>query len=394
VREGGVGDVAAASDRFAPGSRIDGGVFSVTLERGEGSLQGWVVVDSLVDSIAMGGIRMTDSVTEDEVRALARGMTEKLTLVGLPLGGAKAGVVSGTAAREDTLRSFGRAVAPLLHGGIHLGCDLGVTQSDRALIHEAAAYDVRNRPRSAGLRMDWATYWAPLTDVTGFGVGIATTTALERSGGGSRRVVVQGFGMVGRAAAEFLEACGHRVVAVADVLGTVAGPRGLPVSELIDVTDALGTIDRSRLPAEVTSSHEPDAWLDADAEVLVLAANKDAVHYGNVDRVRTDLVVEAGNLCCSLSAKATLTRRGVTVIPDVIANVGAAAVSGCALTGTVPFELPPRKMAAWLHEWVAVRVRRNTEDFLELAVSCDNPLPALVAARHDEPIFAGDVAGR
>jgi glutamate dehydrogenase (NAD(P)+) len=383
VRESGAGAVAPAAGGLADGSRIEGGVFTVTLDGGEGSLRGWVVVDSLVDSMAMGGIRMTDSVTEDEVRALAGGMTDKLTLVGLPLGGAKAGVVGGTAAREDTLRWFGRAVAPLLHGGVHLGCDLGVTQADRALVHEAAGYDVRERPRSSGLPMDWATYWAPLTDVTGFGVGIATTTALERSSGGSRRVVVQGFGMVGRAVAEFLEERGHRVVAVADVLGTVSDPRGLAVSKLVDVTDELGTIDRSRLPGGARSAPGSDAWLDVDADVLVLAANKDAIDAGNVHRVRTGLVVEAGNLCCTLPAKAALAERGVTVVPDVVANVGAAAVSGCALTGTVPFDLPPREMAAWLHEWVAVRVRRNTEDFLEIATSSDDPLSELLADRRD-----------
>jgi glutamate dehydrogenase (NAD(P)+) len=373
--------IGAATKSPAAGSRLDGGVLSVTLGSEDGSLEGWVVVDSLVDSIAMGGIRMTDSVTEGEVKALARGMTEKLTLVGLPIGGAKAGVVGGAAPREDTLWAFGRAVAPLLHGGIHLGCDLGVTQADRALIHEAAAYDVRKRPRSAALPMDWETYWAPLTDVTGFGVGIATTTALERLGSGSRRVVVQGFGMVGRAVAGFLQARGHRVVAVADVRGTVVGPHGLSISKLIAATDELGTIDRSRLPAEVSSSRLRDAWLDVDADVLVLAANKDAVHSGNVDRVRPGLVVEAGNLCCTGAAKAALDERGVTIVPDVVANVGAAAVSGCALTGTVPFDLPPRKMAVWLHEWVAVRVRRNTQDFLELGTSSDDPLSELLAAR-------------
>jgi glutamate dehydrogenase (NAD(P)+) len=361
----------------------------VTLDGEDDSLRGWVVVDSLVDSIAMGGIRMTDSVTEGEVRALARGMTEKLTLIGLPIGGAKAGVVGGASDRDQILRSFGRSVAPLLHGGVHLGCDLGVTQSDRALVHEAAGYDVRDRPRSAGLAMDWPTYWSPLTNVTGFGVGIATTTALERMGGGARRVVVQGFGMVGRAVAGFLQARGHRVVAVADVLGTVADPHGLSISELIAATDDLGTIDRRRLPAELTSNRQRDAWLDVDADVLVLAANKDAVDSGNVERVRPTLVVEAGNLCCTARAKAVLAERGVTIVPDVIANVGAAAVSGCALTGTVPFDLPPRKMAVWLHEWVAVRVRRNTEDFLELSRSSDDPLAALLATRRDEPAFAG-----
>ncbi|MFL6131024.1 MAG: Glu/Leu/Phe/Val dehydrogenase dimerization domain-containing protein [Mycobacteriales bacterium] len=373
----------AGPDRSGPAEVLDRGVFSVTFDGSGRSLTGWVVVDSLVDAIAMGGTRMTPSVTEAEVRALARAMTTKLGLVGLPIGGAKAGVVERDGGRNKLLRTFGRAVAPLLHGGIHLGCDLGVTQADRKLFHQAAGYDVRERPRSAGLPMDWAAYWAPLTDIVGFGVGVATLTALRRvSPRPGQRVVVQGFGMVGRAVATFLERAGHRVVGVADVLGTVSAAGGLPVDRLLAVTDPAGTLDRAALPPEVCCSAEPDAWLDVDTDVLVLAANRDAVDEHNVHRVRAGLVVEGGNLCCSAGAKAALSLAGTCLVPDVVANVGGAAAGGCALTGTVPFDLPPAQMAAWVHAFVERHVRQNTQDVLELAESsAGDPVPLLLAAR-------------
>ena len=362
---------------------MDRDVFSVTLDGSGRALTGWVVVDSLVDSMAMGGTRMTPDVTEEEVRALARGMTTKLGLVGLPIGGAKAGVVD-RGDRGGTLQAFGRAVAPLLHGGIHLGCDLGVTPSERALFHHAAGYDVRERPRSAGLPMDWGSYWAPLTDITGFGIGVATLTALERSArSGGSRVVVQGFGMVGRAVGTFLQGAGHRVVGIADVLGTLSAADGLPVDRLLALTDAHGTIDRAALPPEVVRSAEPDAWLDLDTDVLVLAANRHAVTTDNVHRLRAGLVVEGGNLCCSAGAKAMLAGAGIPVVPDVVANAGGACAGGCALTGTVPFDLPPAQMAAWVHDWVAERVRRNTREVLDIAESSPvDPVPVLLAARH------------
>ena len=362
---------------------IDRDVFSVTFDGSERALTGWVVVDSLVDSIAMGGTRMTPSVTEEEVRALARAMTTKLGLIGLPIGGAKAGVVQRDGSRTEQLRTYGRAVAPLLHGGIHLGCDLGVTQADRKLVYEAAGYDVRERPRSAGLPMDWGAYWAPLTGIAGFGVGVATVTALRRvSPRGGRRVVVQGFGMVGRAVASFLERAGHRLVGVVDVLGTVSAPGGLAVDRLLAATDPAGTIDRAALPPEVTCSAEPDAWLDLDTDVLVLAANRDAVDEHNVHRVRAGLVVEGGNLCCSSQAKATMSLAGVCVVPDVVANAGGAAAGGCALTGTVPFDLPPAQIAAWVHTFVERQVRRNTQEVLDIAESSSgDPVPLLLAAR-------------
>lgn len=358
-------------------------VLTVELHGNREPLHGWVVVDSLVESMAMGGTRMTSSVTEDEVRALAAGMTTKLALIGLPIGGAKAGIVAGTQRREDTLRAFGRVVAPLLRGGIHLGCDLGVNQADRAMFYSVAEYDVRRHARSSAMPVDWGTYWKPLVDITGFGVGVAALTALGRMPGpASRRVVVQGFGTVGRAVAKFLESRGHRIVGVADILGTVSSPGGLPVDSLLAGTDAAGNIDRSRLPASVTIADEPEAWLDVAADVLILAANMHAVNTANVERVRAELVLEGGNICCSPEAKRVMAARGVTVIPDVVANVGGAAAGGCALTGTVPFDLPSDQMTEWIFDWVGERVRRNTEDLLAIAAGGDaEPVPALLAAR-------------
>ena len=192
--------------------------------------------------------------------------------------------------------------------------------------------------------------------------------------------------MVGRSVAAFLEEHGHRVVGAADVLGTVSAPGGLPVGRLIAATDPAGTIDRRRLPNRVATSSRPEAWLDLDADVLVLAANKDAVNQDNAHRVRAGLVVEGGNLCCSARAKAALSLAGVTVIPDVVANAGGAAAGGCALTGTVPFDLPPKQMAAWVFDWVEAHVQRNTREVLEIAAaSATDPVAVLLASRRTAP---------
>ncbi|MEW2623437.1 Glu/Leu/Phe/Val dehydrogenase dimerization domain-containing protein [Streptomyces sp. NPDC048106] len=361
--------------------------FTVSLNGSGGPLKGWVVVDTLVDSLAMGGTRMTPDVTEEEVRALARGMTHKLTLVGLPIGGAKAGIVSDGTAREETLRTFGRTVAPLLHGGLHLGCDLGVTPADRAVFFAEAGYDPRRKNRAVDMPYDWRTYYEPLVDCTGHGVGVAALAALEQLHGatGSRRVVIQGFGTVGRAVARFLEARGHRIVGVADIEGTISAER-LPADDLIALTDSFGRIDRSRLPQEVTVSQEPEAWLDVDADVLVLAANHNAVNSANVHRLRAGLVVEGGNITVSPEAKLKMAVAGTTLVPDVVANVGGAAAAGLALARIVPFELPGDARKDWVFDWVATRVRNNTRDLLEIAAERpqSDPLPTLVSARRKE----------
>ncbi|RBQ17661.1 Glu/Leu/Phe/Val dehydrogenase [Spongiactinospora rosea] len=356
--------------------------FVVSLNGSGGPLKGWVVADSLVDGLAMGGVRMTASVTEDEVRGLARGMTEKLTLVGLPIGGAKGGIVSDGTGREETFRTFGRTVRPLLHGGIHLGIDLGVTPADRALFFAEAGYDPRHRARAVDMPMDWRTYYEPLVDCTGHGVGVSAVTALEAARHDKEaRVVIQGFGTVGRAVARFLEERGHRIVAVADVGGTISADR-LPVDGLIAITDSLGRIDRSRLPQGVTTCDESDGWLDVDADLLVLAANKDALNADNAYRLRAGLVVEGGNLCSSAEAKQKVAASGATLIPDVVANVGGAAAAGLAIARVVPFELAADARKDWVFGWVADRVRENTRDLLAAASGGSvDPLADLLAAR-------------
>ncbi|MFD1150238.1 Glu/Leu/Phe/Val dehydrogenase dimerization domain-containing protein [Saccharothrix hoggarensis] len=362
--------------------KVEEPAFSVAFNGDDKSIKGWVIADSLVDGWAMGGTRMTPNVTEEEVRGLARGMTQKLTLVGLPVGGAKAGIVDDGSDKKRTLEVFGRTVAPLLHGGIHLGADLGVGPAERNIFFEAAGYDPRKRPRAVPMPYDWRTYYEPLVDCTGHGVGVAAVVALEalrRDEPGT--VVIQGFGSVGRAVAQFLERRGHRIVGVADEFGTISGYH-LPSDALIAITDPLGRIDRTRLPQNVKVNPEPDAWLDVPADVLVLAAQKDAIHGGNVDRLTASLVVEGGNITTSPEAKVRMAAAGVTLVPDVVANVGGAAAAGLALTGTVPFELPGEARKRWVFDWVGARVERNTRDLLEIAAGrSGDPVPELVAAR-------------
>ncbi|MFJ9950267.1 Glu/Leu/Phe/Val dehydrogenase dimerization domain-containing protein [Kitasatospora sp. NPDC091207] len=359
--------------------------FAVHLNGSGGAIKGWVVVDSLVDGLAMGGTRMTTGVTEEEVAGLARDMTDKFTLAGLRIGGAKAGIVSDGSNREETFKTFGRTVKPLLHGGIHLGIDMGVTPADRAVFFAEAGYDPRFRLGAPDMPIDWRTYYEPLIDCTGHGVGVAAVTALEESGRtDSARVVVQGFGAVGRAVARFLEDRGHIVVGVADVQGTISADR-LPVADLVAITDEFGRIDRSRLPQGVTQSGEPDAWLDVDADLLILAAQKHAINADNAHRLRARLVVEGGNLASSAEGKAKVLAAGSTVVPGVIANIGGAGSAALAVTRVVPFHLEAEARKAWVFDWVGDRVRQNTRDLLEIAAGrAGDPLPELLAARRKE----------
>jgi glutamate dehydrogenase (NAD(P)+) len=157
----------------------------------------------------------------------------------------------------------------------------------------------------------------------GCGVAEATLTALDRAGvpHTGTRVSLQGLGTMGGATARFLSRAGLRIVAVADLKGTIANPAGLDVEALLAARDAHGTVDRSALlPGDLELPG--DAWLSADAEVLVPAAVSYAVDTGNQRHVTARWIVEAANMPVRPEAEPLLAARGVTVLPDVVVNSG------------------------------------------------------------------------
>lgn len=151
----------------------------------------------------------------------------------------------------------------------------------------------------------------------------AALAALDRSGVpySGTRVALQGLGTMGGATARFLTRAGLRVVAVADLKGTIANPAGLDVEALLAARDAHGTVDRSALrPGDRELAG--DAWLSAEADVLVPAAVSYAIDAANQERITARWVVEAANMPVRPEAELLLAARGVTVLPDVVVNSG------------------------------------------------------------------------
>jgi glutamate dehydrogenase (NAD(P)+) len=132
--------------------------------------------------------------------------------------------------------------------------------------------------------------------------------------------MVQGFGSMGGATARFLAAAGVPVVGVCDAVGVVHNPAGLDVERLLLTRDAFGCVDRGQLrPGDVELPGEQ--WLAVEAEILVPAAMSYVITESNVDDVGAALVVEAANGPTMPVAEEKLHARGVTVVPDFVANV-------------------------------------------------------------------------
>ncbi|MDT0472710.1 Glu/Leu/Phe/Val dehydrogenase dimerization domain-containing protein [Streptomyces sp. DSM 41014] len=306
--------------------------------------QGFLVVDRLVRGVASGGLRMRAGCTLDEVIGLARGMTMKEALHYdpqgryIPLGGAKGGIDCDPRdpAAYGVLVRFLRAMRPTVENVWTTGEDLGLTQDlvDRAAAEAGlvssiqAVYPLLDDETAARRRL--ADAFAVEVDgigldelVGGCGVAESALAALDRAGLPYReaRVAVQGLGTMGGATARFLSRAGLAVVAVADVKGTIANPDGLDVEALLAARDAYGTVDRAALrPSD--AELPGDAWLSAEAEVLVPAAVSYAIDAANQEAVTARWIVEAANMPVLPEAEEALAARGVTVLPDVVVNSG------------------------------------------------------------------------
>lgn len=306
--------------------------------------RGYLVVDRLVRGVASGGLRMRPGCTQEEVAGLARGMTMKEALHYnpegryIPLGGAKGGIDCDPRAPEayGVLVRYLRAMKPYIETVWTTGEDLGLTQelvdraaSEAGLVSSVqAVYPLLDDEAAARKRL--ADAFAVEVDgigldalVGGCGVAESVLTALDRARVpyAGTRVAVQGLGTMGGATARFLARAGLAVVAVADVRGTVANPDGLDVESLLAARDAYGTVDRAALrPGDRELAG--DAWLSAEAEVLVPAAVSYAVDTAGQARIRARWIVEAANMPVLPAAEALLAARGVTVLPDVVVNSG------------------------------------------------------------------------
>ncbi|MFF8316693.1 Glu/Leu/Phe/Val dehydrogenase dimerization domain-containing protein [Streptomyces bobili] len=306
--------------------------------------RGYLVVDRLVRGVCSGGLRMREGCTLDEVTGLARGMSLKEALHYdpaaryVPLGGAKGGIDCDPRDPESygLLVRYLRAVRPYVESCWTTGEDLGLSQDvvDRAAAEAGlvssiqAVYPLLDDEGAARRRL--ADAFAVQVDgiglgelVGGCGVAESVLTALDRAGvpHAGTRVALQGLGTMGGATARFLTRAGLTVVAVADVKGTIANPAGLDVEALLAARDAHGTVGRDALrPGD--RELPGDAWLSAEAEVLVPAAVSYAIGPDEQARITARWIAEAANMPVLPEAEALLHARGVSVLPDVVVNSG------------------------------------------------------------------------
>jgi glutamate dehydrogenase (NAD(P)+) len=330
----------------------------VLLSDRKSGMRGVLVIDNTARGVGKGGTRMSSTLTVEEVARLARAMTWKWAAVDLFHGGAKAGILGDpqAAGKERILRAFARALANEVPRDYVFGLDMGLAEEDAAIFVD----ELNDRGVSTGLPRALGGLPYDKLGVTGYGVAEVTDAAAKLIDLDLRgtRVGIQGFGAVGRAAAERLQQLGANVVAVSTAAGWIQDQNGLDVAELVEVSATHGDAVVTQYPS--FSPHAQDL-LTAPVDVLIPAAREDTIDRDIAQSTTARLIIEGANLPTTESARTILHERGVIVIPDFIANAGGIVAAAHSTDARYsPFVVDPADVFAMLTD----RLRSNTTQVL------------------------------
>ncbi len=283
-----------------------------------------------------GGIRFHPKVTKDEVKALATWMTFKCLVVGLPYGGAKGGVIVdphklSKGELERLSRGYAKAITPII--GPHKDIPAPDVNTNGQII--AWMVDEYSQLRGVGQTLHAVFTGKPVDfggclgrkEATGYGVAIMAREAVKELGMEMDMVtsVVQGFGNVGSYTAKYLSDMGSKVLAISDYSCCIHNAEGLNVQRAMDYVEENGSLKGYE---EVNSEElNRDDLFRIKCDLLAPCALENAITSKNVNDIDTKILVEGANGPTTPEAEKTLLKKGVFIVPDILANAGGVTVS-------------------------------------------------------------------
>lgn len=289
---------------------------------------GYLVIDSLIDGVSSGGVRMTPELTLKELIHLARNMTLKYGFLGFRTGGAKAGLfIEPSLPKEERtarVKAFGRGMAPLIRSGAYRpGLDMGASVEDIINVYEGAG--IRKKAKKLKYRGGQAytshvyTSWTMLASVK----EILKEIGISLSG---LSVAIQGFGKVGGEVARVFSEEGAKVVGVSNKKGAIYNLKGLDVQELLEMRELDGEDVVRKLKSAKRIKKSDLFHLPVD--ILVPCAQPWAINSTNVDGIKAKVICPGANIPMTPEIEVNLSRRGIVVLPDFVANCGGVLGSG------------------------------------------------------------------
>ena len=288
---------------------------------------------------AKGGIRFHPMETVDTVRALSMWMTWKTSVVDIPLGGGKGGVICdphnlSAFEQEQICRGWVRQVAK------NIGPFSDVPAPDVMTNPQHMLWMLDEYERIAGGRYPGTITGKPLgmggsegrTEATGYGTMITVREALKEMNIKPENTIasVQGFGNVSRYAVELFHQMGGKVICVSSWDNneqksyTFRKKDGVNLQELLSITDSFGGIDYKKASDIGYEVLDGEAWIEQEVDILVPAALENQITLDNVNKIhpRVKLIAEGANGPTAPDADAILNKKDLVVIPDFLANAG------------------------------------------------------------------------
>ncbi len=307
--------------------------FPVRLDNGRiKTFTGYRVQHNVTRGPAKGGIRYSPLVTIDEVRALAMWMTWKCAVVGIPYGGAKGGVICDPKTMSSLeLERLTRRYATEI--SLIIGPHSDIPAPDVNTNSQVMAWIMDTYSMHEGFSIPAVVTGKPLSiggsegrnDATATGVLFVTRSAARRYGLKLKeaRISIQGFGNAGSIAARLFQNEGCKIVAVSDTRGGMYNESGLDIGTLLRHKQEYGTVSTFKGGQTVSVSNV----LELPCDILIPAATEGVITSENAPRIQARLIAEAANGPTTPEADQVLFQRGITVVPDILANAGGVTVS-------------------------------------------------------------------
>lgn len=279
-----------------------------------------------------GGIRFHPEVTREEVKELAFLMALKCSLVGIPFGGAKGGIrVDPRTLSEGELERLSRAY--MAQFADFLGPQRDIPAPDVNTNPKIMAWMLDEYEKIKGVKSPAAITGKPLSAggsegrlySTSLGGAIVLREYLKSAGKKARgkSVAIQGFGNVGSHLARILDEWGFKVVAVSDSHGAIYNAKGLDIPKILKAASAGRKVHETGFGARIPN----EKLLELDVDVLVPAAVENVINEKNMRKIRARTILEMANGPLTVGADEFLEKKGVAVLPDILANSGGVVVS-------------------------------------------------------------------
>ena len=294
--------------------------------------EGFRVQHNMTRGPSKGGIRYHPDVTLDEVKALAMWMTWKCAVVNIPYGGAKGGVICdpkkmSEGELERLTRRYTNEILPII------GPETDIPAPDVNTTPKVMAWIMDTYSVHMGANVPGVVTGKPLAiggsqgrnEATGRGCVFVILAAARRLGlqPNTSTVAIEGYGNAGSVAAHLLHDSGFRVIAVSDSKGGIINPNGLDPTAVSEHKRKTGSVVGFPGSSEVTNAE----LIAAECDVLIPAALENEITGENANEVKAMLIAEAANGPTTPDADDILSDRGITVIPDILANAGGVTVS-------------------------------------------------------------------